>query len=705
MRNTRLAALRHIITFGLVLTACGVEEREDDFVPRAGALGGPTLQDAYWAVATLDDPIKGCPDLSGQSWASQGDRMFLDGSMGLAAQETFPGSLPPSLGGFCLYQWNGALGAPVLPTHIDIRHVSLDWAVTEALGNGLESAYRPELRNVFLSQVDRLWEHAPKPQHTVTVAVVDSESEYGEGMPYIEHASTMASVIETLACPWQSDCPVDVYRALALPLLETGAHRPDGGYYGTRADVAMGIVESVLAWRKQMEEGGGDSRLVINLSLGWVTEGTGACGADESDPWCESGTTHTDELVHWLNTPSPLAYSGQVANEAVHAALLFATCQGALVVAAAGNEHEDSCNQAPMAPAVWSRYGSPSLTECLDLGFEAPPNLPGAVFDTDRPLVQPVSAVNHEDDPIFLTRPNGETRLAAPGYMVTTSDGMDPLTGTSLSAAVASAGAALLWSFDSMPSPGTVVDRLYGTGTSLERTSEMNEFGWGSGVPMRRISLCQAVDPSCPGGGESCESEYCHPENSVGVARNELYNQVAQHVGQIQTVSASASGLVTDTCSSCGDPITAMLPNTTSTQDYYFFSSCGASPSAFVPQEGPTLAGPQPEVPPCPDCPLVVTTTADDSTAILALDSWYWNKNIQGVLLTLSRQGHPPTTMDLSSINNLIPNLRSGAMVRVTLPGIWHSENEPMRMASMGVLVEDDGAVHFRSNEMLIIAD
>jgi len=516
---------------------------------------------------------------------------------------------------------------------------------------GARPTHRPVALPCFLfAQAGRVWDQAPKPSYAVIVAVVDSEPEDGEGAPYIDHASAMADIIETLACPWDS-CNIEIYRALGLPLLETGQVRSDGGYYGARAHVAMGIVESVNAWREALANGA-ESRLVINLSLGWVTDdGMGGCGTGDSEPWCENGTNHVGEFESWIQTASALAYSTEVANEAVHAALLYATCQGALVVAAAGNAKDDSCNQTQVAPAVWSRYASPTAAECALLEFEPPTGASGTLYDVDRPLVQPMSAIDHGDGPIFATRPGSETRLVGPGHMVTTGDTMAPLSGTSVPTAVASAAAAILWSYDPEPSPGAVIDRLYTTGLPIDRTSMMDESGWGVNVAMRRLSICRALDPTCEDEGP-CESSYCYPEDSISMVLDELRNEVEQQVNQLSSVSVTVSGLYTESCWSCGEQIVAMMPNTSNPEDYYYFSSCTNSPANFVPMEGSMLAGPQPDVPLCPDCPFVASEAPDASYALLALDSWYWNKAIQGLTMIVRRSGYPGTVIDLTATPN-----------------------------------------------------
>ena len=165
-----------------------------------------------------------------------------------------------------------------------------------------------------------------------------------------------------------------------------------------------------------------------------------------------------------------------------------------------------------------------------------------------------------------------------------------------------------------------------------------------------------------------------------------------------------ASGtMMTGASWSCGEPVTALLPTVSGAPPYYFFSSCGTSPAAFVPQAGPSLAGPQPDDPLCPDCPFIASPDQDGSHAILALDSWYWNRPITGATLTLRRQGFPTTVLDLTATPNLIADLQQGHTVRVSLPGLWHSTLEPMRQVSLGMMVDTGGSLQFRSNELLVI--
>lgn len=674
-----------------------------------------TVSDAVWSVAVLEHPdIDTCPDLSADDWIRAGDHMFSDGTPGLGKLEYFPLDLPLQLRRFCLYRYAGLAALPALPTDPVFSHVSFDEAVVEPMGNGLDSAYRPALREMFVAQAGRLAPGTERGSMPVTVAVIDTEWEYGEGTPLSEHASAMAGIVKALACPLaegdaEAQCAVSIFRALALPLSETGEELIDGGLYGTRSHVAMAIVESVQAWRKNMiENEAPQSRLVLNLSLGWVASMPSGCGMGEDEPWCESSGSHARDFEQWAPQSSPLQYSARVADEAVHVALLYAACNGATVVASAGNGKDDSCNDRPMAPAVWSSYGTPSAADCQLLEFEPPGGFTaGPVHDPvadPRPFVQPVSAVDHLDEPIFVTRPQSQTRIAAPGYLATTGDGRDPLTGTSVSAAVVSAGAALLWSFDHEKAPTEVLDRLYDTGTPLLRSWELPESGVHNPEDtVGRVSLCRAVDPMCE--TAACESSLCDPEDDLEMRLGDLRSEVEAQLATMTTTPAAISSLSTETCHQCGQPITAMLP-ATSAQPHYFFSSCGTNQSAYMPTDGPSLAGPQPDDPPCPDCPLVVSSAPDPSRAVLALDDWYWNANninVLGMSITLRRNGMSPVFIDLSGNQQLIAALMSGQTASVSLPGQFHSASNPLRKASFGISFSVGQAQYYRSNQMLVL--
>src|SRR5262249_28042934 len=136
------------------------------------------------------------------------------------------------------------------------------------------------------------------------------------------HGYNMANLTVGLATPGTAKNAIAITE-LALPRFsETHAANPGhSGYVGTQTDVARAIKRAVDEWKKHSE-----SRLVINLSLGWE------CSVASPD------------------------------TQAAYAAIKHAVCTGALVVAAAGNQTSDANVTGPMCPGAWERLPAP--TDC-----------------------------------------------------------------------------------------------------------------------------------------------------------------------------------------------------------------------------------------------------------------------------------------------------------------------------------------------------
>lgn len=681
------------------------EDEGDDLGLVPGPLAAPAvasdgslalLQEACWGVSVVD-PAEPCPSPPG-GWMLQGERMFADGSEGLAALEVPPNELPPTLAGFCLYRWDVGMGSP-----IEQDGIAMDCpAVEPQSGPSLHA----ELRDASRAQAGAVASGITPGSSPVTVAVVDAESSAPLLGPAIDHATAVTRIVETLACPGGPGCAVQTRKALALPLTEDGTLvDPDGGTYGVRAHVAMGIVESVQAWRQGLAAGQAPSHLVINLSLGWVASvEPGVCGDDEARPWCDD-TMHAQDFMAFVD-PAAIptwepAYPTQAAIEAVHGALLYAACQGAVIVAAAGNADEDSCNEAPLAPAAWARLATPTPTQCGAMGFDLPPQLPPWPLGEPRPLLYPVAAIDHEDEPIALTRPGSLTRLVAPGAHAVAdpapgADPMRPMTGTSAAAAAVSAGVALVWSHAPSQSPHAVFEALYAAGAPLAMTSALPEYdallGASAGSPVRRLSLCHALgtfDPSAscdvPSLAEALEALHVAIDPLTTDTESPLY-------------SAPAAGLHADACSWCGAPVDVQLPTPTATADHYLFSGCMVTENEVTPQAGPRLAGPQPDLPVCPECPLTLDGS-NQATAYLSLDDYYDKMGLEGAWLRLEPEpaGSTPIVIDLGAVVPLSD--LQGSTVRVSLGTIA----VPLAHASLGVRLEDGGRTFFRSNELLLV--
>ena len=272
-----------------------------------------------------------------------------------------------------------------------------------------------------------------------------------------------------------------------------------GGFFGTQTDLALAIVRAVDAWRLAVTTPGATSqqrRLVINLSLGW-------------DPSPSYGGSYPGNSVAALPPPA----------RAVHAAITHAVCQGALVIAAAGNQSGGSApTMGPMFPAGWESKPAPGVAACQ--AFEGPffvSQVAGLqVFGASpgyQPLVHAVAGVDGADAPLSSTRVGGRPRLAAYAYHVVTSDGLshsDILTGSSMAAASVSGIAATVWGYRPSLTAAQVMALVYSSGLSLDPSpagavkADFCLSGACGTTAIRRVSQCRAVALACPTGAERC---------------------------------------------------------------------------------------------------------------------------------------------------------------------------------------------------------
>ena len=137
-----------------------------------------------------------------------------------------------------------------------------------------------------------------------------------------------------------------------------------------------------------------------------------------------------------------------------------------------------------------------------------------------HPFVFAVGGVDGADNEIYNARPKSTPRLVAPSehavalvpagtkYMdeqgasveLLESQPTRRLTGTSVSAAVASAAAALVWSYRGKLTAPEVMELVYNGAEDLSpQTSRV-----GAPDPVHRISLCGALTAACKGGADRC---------------------------------------------------------------------------------------------------------------------------------------------------------------------------------------------------------
>ncbi|WP_437935123.1 S8 family serine peptidase [Sorangium sp. So ce341] len=345
----------------------------------------------------------------------------------------------------------------------------------------------------------------PLGPHPVQIAILDTspDSLGGSDIPLgtDSHGYTMGWIAREMACGAppsgaSSPCAAMVTTHLALPHNTNERTSGNGGSFGTPAELAVAIHSAVEAWKLHPPP---RPDLILNLSLGWQKEVDRRSGGVDGDGAAAPANAVFDELRH-------------------------AACHGALIVAAAGNEPGGTAVQpGPTYPAHWQDAPAPTRSECeRDLGVIASAplasegNPPGVVPEPS--LVVAVGGANHVGMPMYATRPGSVGRLVAPALHGAAGDPADPpvaaLTGTSVSAAVASGAAALLWAHRPDLNPTAVVAHLYSTGVPIDIDPALRMQPYvAHATEVREVDRCNVARgavASCS--GEGCpEAPTCSP--------------------------------------------------------------------------------------------------------------------------------------------------------------------------------------------------
>ncbi|MDX2019450.1 MAG: S8/S53 family peptidase [Deltaproteobacteria bacterium] len=350
----------------------------------------------------------------------------------------------------------------------------------------------------------------------VIVGVIDSapkEATDGTAGPSgtYNHGRIVGRVIREMSCPFDPDgssstggCIGLVHSYLGLAYLADGTRdEVHGGTHGTPTDLASAIFDFVNDASNEARS----QRKVINLSLGW-------------DP-------------RWDSKDSA---SRGPASQAVYDAIAYASCRGVLVVAAAGNANGPA-DKGPLLPAAWESEPAPSLSTCADLlkGTQYAPE-PAGLF-----LVS-AGGVDGLDRRLTIARAGGSPRIAAYSWSVSVPDNEAGLyagftgavTGTSISAAITSGAAAVVWGYDPSLSAREVADLLYETGTPLTTAAD-----YCASPPcgaQRRINLCKAVSAVCAGGNSQCPAVL--PTCQTGPAGNPDTGDLNPALANVATAGA-----------------------------------------------------------------------------------------------------------------------------------------------------------------------
>lgn len=418
--------------------------------------------------------------------------------------DVFGAAAPPGLAPYCYYEWAGK-GSPSA-INIDALHKNLgsqgalaieeDCAVVGPLAGDFALSVRPWLNGKLREGAGAMSPLPGGTPATIHVAVPDSSPDVGgPTIPgKLEHGYIMASIIHDLTCPAGGPCASHITTHMALPQVTNEEHdRIKGGYFGSRVELAQAIYAAVEGWKGALPA---RPRLTINLSVGW-----------EPDMGCGSPSS-----------PATMTIEQSV----VFAAITHAVCHGALVVAAAGNSPGGpeplypsgwaTPPAGPVCPAAWSTEPAPTAAQCD--AFEIPgyasglggssllytTPVPAPPQPVDNALLFAVGGVDYDDRPITRTRAFGLPRVAAIGLQgVAGNQGgaaMQPLTGTSVAAAVVSGAASAVWAYRPELTAPEVMDIVYRSGVLLPFGADF--YSQGVNSEARRASLCSALAEACP---------------------------------------------------------------------------------------------------------------------------------------------------------------------------------------------------------------
>ena len=389
--------------------------------------------------------------------------------------------VPADLDRFCVYEWAPAAGysglpdTGLLPDIPDLRlerdcHVVAPLFVPGPSAPIFERAIEQQMTLPAFPEGFQ----TPSPGR-IHVAIIDSSpTETVSGRPAHGgdgHGFVVGSLVRNLSCIRTESkveaCETVIKNYEALPL-------GDGlTSYGTPSQVGVAMYEALRDWKADP----GSNRLILTLALGWAERYSGLF-----DP-----TMRVTALAPW-----------KVAQ--------WAACEGAILIAAAGNRAHVAGDSGPMFPAGWER----DVRECPYYGHGY------------APLVHGVGAVDGRDERLRIMRAGAMPRLAAPGAFATAksvdSDGIvrqsDLLSGTSISVATTAAAAALVWSLRPSLSGEAIMSALYDSGVDLSVPAEV----WTGPVPwgVRRVDMCAAAQAVCLPGAcpNDCETR-AHGEEAI----------------------------------------------------------------------------------------------------------------------------------------------------------------------------------------------
>jgi hypothetical protein len=240
--------------------------------------------------------------------------------------------------------------------------------------------------------------------------------------------------------------------------------------------------------------------------------------------------------------------------------------------------------------------------------------------------------VDAYDEPLANSRPASQPALVALGANAVGNDSSMALTGTSISTAVASATAQLLWMYNSRLRPDEVYFAMYKSAWELGTQAD---FGLTPGIDTRRLSVCSALDYVCSdlNSPSTCPIFGCEP--------------------QAPAADGNLGGFFAEVDDVLNDPNNVIV-------EFDGHEDAPVCDSA-LPTE---LVTPQPEQPVCGHCGADILSGTNNDALYMSIDPAYQGTILDAVLLTKNAFGHTTAiTLDSSVVGSL--NDPSVSVVRV----------------------------------------
>jgi hypothetical protein len=363
----------------------------------------------------------------------------------------------------------------IIPRGSDLTEAGPDRMAVSVSGESLEApSSPPTVESVLADEFLRQTGHVDLPfngQPNVQITFLDSEPDGPLSFthhPGLQHGYTLGHLAHEIVCSG-SGCAATIQNIRALAYgdpTQDPLPSDQAGSVGALSELGPKIVQAIIEWRQT----GDTKHLVLNLSIGW----------DGEIPLAGGKTDLQARRVSALD----------VSARSVYGALQFAACNDVLVIAAAGNRRGGSLHDSnwPALPAAWELHR------------------PARRSHSGPRLVYAVGGVDWQGLPLPNVRTKGLPRRVAYGDHATADVGGTPTaiyTGSSVSAAVVSSVAAVIWDLRPELRPAEVMWLIDHSGTRTPQKVRADFYAGRKAPRIREISLCAAVKKARRGGAGS----------------------------------------------------------------------------------------------------------------------------------------------------------------------------------------------------------